>query len=173
MKNRGFTLIELLVVIAIIGLLSSVVLASVNSARNKAKISRAQADLNQFEKAIAFLYDDTGEYPFGIPYLPCSVADGVVAGGANEEVLTSGRIGLVANDGRFSNWKGPYIPNIPLDPWGNPYVYDEDYYCNNNAKGCEGFAPGTIGRGIHSRGPNESGFNVYDSDNIVKMLCLR
>ena len=36
-KNKGFTLIELLVVVAIIGLLSSVVMASLNSARLKAK----------------------------------------------------------------------------------------------------------------------------------------
>lgn len=50
----GFTLIELLVVISIIGLLSSIVLTSVNSARNKAKVARAAADLKQLVLVLNF-----------------------------------------------------------------------------------------------------------------------
>ncbi len=56
-KNSGFTLIELLVVIAIIGLLSSVVLLSLNSAREKARNARRVADARQIVGALELHYD--------------------------------------------------------------------------------------------------------------------
>ncbi|MDO8514755.1 MAG: prepilin-type N-terminal cleavage/methylation domain-containing protein [bacterium] len=57
-KSRGFTLIELLVVIAIIGLLSSVVLASLNGARKKGRDARRLADLKQLQVAMELYYSD-------------------------------------------------------------------------------------------------------------------
>lgn len=61
-SERGFTLIELLVVIAIIGILSSVVLASLNSARVKARDARRVADLKQIQVAQELFYDANGYY---------------------------------------------------------------------------------------------------------------
>jgi prepilin-type N-terminal cleavage/methylation domain-containing protein len=66
--RRGFTLIELLVVIAIIGLLSSVVLASLNSARGKARDARRKEDLAQIYTALALYYDDHGYLPLTSSY---------------------------------------------------------------------------------------------------------
>ena len=61
--SSGFTLIELLVVIAIIGILSSVVLASLNSARGKARDARRMSDIGQLQLALEFYYDTNGTYP--------------------------------------------------------------------------------------------------------------
>ena len=52
-NSKGFTLIELLVVIAIIGILSSVVLASLNSAKKKSRDARRVADIGQIKLALS------------------------------------------------------------------------------------------------------------------------
>lgn len=56
-KNKGFTLIELLVVIAIIGILASVVLASLNSARAKGADAAVKANLNNMRAQAEIVYD--------------------------------------------------------------------------------------------------------------------
>lgn len=62
-KNEAFTLIELLVVISIIGLLSSVVLSSLNSARSKARDAKRISEVRQIKTALALYYDKYGQYP--------------------------------------------------------------------------------------------------------------
>jgi prepilin-type N-terminal cleavage/methylation domain-containing protein len=62
-RNKGFTLIELLVVIAIIGILASIVLASLNSARKKSRDARRIADLKQVQLALEMYFDSNSNYP--------------------------------------------------------------------------------------------------------------
>ena len=62
-SRAGFTLVELLVVIAIIGILASVVLVSLNSARGKARDARRISDLHQLSLALENYYDSMGQYP--------------------------------------------------------------------------------------------------------------
>jgi prepilin-type N-terminal cleavage/methylation domain-containing protein len=63
LNKRGFTLIELLVVISIIGLLSTVVLASLNEIRKKATNAKIKQEIGQWVKAINLYRNDYGFYP--------------------------------------------------------------------------------------------------------------
>lgn len=136
--NKGFTLIELLVVVAIIGILSSIILSSLGSARDKAKIAKAKSDLRQISNAMYLLADDTGKWPNGCPAgeweNPEVYLDDPWAG-LSSIISSPGAPSMGSGYTRYScswtatdlaNWKGPYM-NVPLDPWGNRYLFDPDY----------------------------------------------
>ncbi len=63
MNKKGFTLIELLVVIAIIGLLSTLAVVALSSARQKARDSKRLSDLKQVQTALELYYTDNNKYP--------------------------------------------------------------------------------------------------------------
>jgi len=123
--KRGFTLIELLVVIAIIGLLSSIVLASLNTARAKARDAERRSDLEQLSTALELRYSDTGNYPSTAGWL-----DNPNHGGLDAALTPT------------------YISSIPDDPTtgstGIDYMYwREDYSFT-------GYCAGVSGRGADS-----------------------
>ena len=74
-KTKGFTLIELLVVIAIIGILSAVVLASLNTARTKGKVASAMGSMNSMRAQAELTITSAGTYPTNI----CTAATGPLA----------------------------------------------------------------------------------------------
>ena len=72
-KSRGFTLIELLVVIAIIGILASVVLASLNSARAKGSDAAIKSSINNARAQAEIFYDSSSSVYTNV----CSAAGGI------------------------------------------------------------------------------------------------
>jgi len=106
--QEGFTLIEIMVVIAIIGLLATLVVQSLRGATDKAKRTKAMADIAELKTALDRYYIDNGSYP------------------TSDQGLTA----LVTASGQgtqATNYEeGGYIRRIPTDPWGNQYVYQSD-----------------------------------------------
>lgn len=168
---RGFTLIEILIVIAIIGILISVVMPAVNSARDNALVAATQAELDSIKSAMAILYNDTGLYPNGAASY-CRTSG---LGSNNEVDLSLGTASLTANGNSLSGWAGPYIGGT-VDKWGTAYYLDEDYECLPATVGCKGVTDtgGSFSSVIVSCGPNRAIVNGscdYDADNIVYRLC--
>jgi general secretion pathway protein G len=99
---RGFTLLELLVVMVIIGLLAGYVGPKYFAQVGKSEIKTARAQIDALEKSLDQYRLDTGHYP------------------AQELGLNA----LVVKPASETKWDGPYLKKaVPLDPWGNPYVY--------------------------------------------------
>jgi len=76
MNRRAFTLVELLVVIAIIGLLSTVAVVALGSARASGRIARRNADIKQLHTAFSLPYINTGSYPAGTSCLSTTCGGG-------------------------------------------------------------------------------------------------
>lgn len=112
-QHKAFTLIELLVVIAIIGLLSSVVLASVKSAREKSKVARIAQDFKTIEKALYFFADDEGR----AAWWRCNTGSSECFGLGNDPTIES----MVANTDLVD-----FLPTAPVGPIGGTYKYDYD-----------------------------------------------
>ncbi len=107
-RNQGFTLIELLVVIAIIGLLATIVLVSLNTARAKARDSKRIAEVKQLMTALEMYYDENGAYPISGS---CG-ASSPNSGWCNSVQSLSGGH-WVRNGG---NNLGDFLATDPLDP---------------------------------------------------------
>ena len=98
-KRRGFTLVEILLVVTIIGILAALVIPKMTGRTDEARKKSAFSDVQGGLKSALGMYEvDTGRYPSSLNDLMTQPSD-------------------------VKGWKGPYLDNMPVDPWGHPYVY--------------------------------------------------
>ena len=103
--ERGFTLIEIMVVIVILGVLAALVVPSVLSRTDDARIVAARSDLGAIRQALKLYRLDNQRYP--------STEQGLDALAAKPTAPPVP-----------PNWKpGGYLEKVPVDPWGRPYQY--------------------------------------------------
>lgn len=101
-RRSGFTLIELLLVLVILGVLAAIVVPKFAGRTEQAREAAAKTQLSTFGTVLDAFEVDNGYYPKG----------------------KSGLNDLVAAPRDAKNWRGPYIKEVPKDPWGNDYVYE-------------------------------------------------
>ncbi len=121
-KVRGFTLIELLVVIAIIGILASVVLVSLGSARNKGKWASVQASMSSIRAAAELMVDNTGAYPTDI----CTSATNGVG-----TLITAVKANSATVRCNFAAASG-YAVEASSSPVGSVYCVDSSGYSGSS-----------------------------------------
>jgi general secretion pathway protein G len=101
-NEKGFTLVEMIVVVIIIGLLAGIVLPQYIKQGEKATAKSAKIQIESFGVALDTFRLDVGRYP--------NTQEGLQA--------------LTQKPGGVDRWDGPYLKKeVPLDPWGKPYVY--------------------------------------------------
>ena len=104
-RNAGFSLVEILVVLVIMGLLISVVAPTVLNRADDARVQKAQADFKAIETSLKIYRLDNYVYPTTEQGLQALVEPSTL-------------------DPEPRNFKaGGYLEEVPIDPWGRPYLY--------------------------------------------------
>ncbi len=99
---RGFTLVEMLLVLVILATLAAIVYPKLAGRSEQARQTATQAQISAFSTALDAFEVDNGYYPKG----------------------KNGLQDLVQAPRDAKNWHGPYLKEIPKDPWGFDYIYE-------------------------------------------------
>ncbi len=100
-RQRGFTLIEIMVVVIVIALMGAMIVPTLFKKVEQAEKTRVAQDIRTIQSALKFYRLDNYAYPTQALSL---------------EALLTQPAGL-------DRWNGPYLEELPKDPWGQPYRY--------------------------------------------------
>ena len=100
--EAGFTLVEMLLVLVILGTLAAIVLPKFAGRTEQARITAAETQISTFKTVLDAFEVDNGFYPKG----------------------SDGLYDLMEEPSNATDWRGPYLEDIPNDPWDNPYIYE-------------------------------------------------
>lgn len=101
LQKAGFTLIELMIVVVILGLLATIVMPRILDRPEQARRMKAKVDIRSIESAMGLFKIETGRFP--------TTSEGLEA--------------LVSDPGIKGYNSDAYLDKVPLDPWGNRYIY--------------------------------------------------
>lgn len=99
--SKGFTLIELMIVVVILGVLATIIMPRILGRPEQARRMKAKVDIRNIESALALFKTDTGRFP----------------------TTSEGFEVLVSNPGIKGYNRDGYLDRLPMDPWGNKYIY--------------------------------------------------
>ena len=100
--SRAFTLVEMLLVLVILAVLAAIVYPKVAGRSEQARTTAAMTQISAFSTALDAFEVDNGYFPKG----------------------KNGLMDLVVQPRDAQKWHGPYLQDIPKDPWNNDYVYE-------------------------------------------------
>ena len=101
-NRRAFTLVEMLLVLVILATLAAIVYPKLAGRSEQARTTAVATQISSFSTALDAFEVDNGYYPKG----------------------KGGLLDLVQQPRDAQNWRGPYLKEIPKDPWGNEYGYE-------------------------------------------------
>ncbi len=103
-RRGGFTLIELMLVVIIIGIIAAIAVPRMAGRTEKARVAAAKQTIASLSAALDAFELSVGRFP--------TTEEGLVS-------LVERPPSLMTED----QWDGPYMREIPLDPWNRPFVY--------------------------------------------------